>query len=512
MYLVFNISLILHQFVFVQSSSLFSPTSLPHEVNVFQENDLRCPLKCRCTRKIVRCVGAGYTEFPSDFPVEMVTLDFARNFISKLTQTILIKLTRLHSIDLISNNISVISDTAFINMVDLNTLILANNRLAFPRPGIFSPLRSLRILDLSGTSAQFNAEDYANFTNLENLGLNDLQLKTFPTFCRKEVPLLPKLSILRLDKNSIDSVIAENLRCLKELSMLSLQDNKIDFLLKNTFGGLGKLEKLWLQRNHPLSKVSYLAFKSTSLKVLSLTNSGYIGKNSNVFTCIQGIEHLFLANIKIQRSTLLPVMFKNLRQLTLLDLTGVDFRGSLPTTMLENVTKLKSLFLSNTNIGTYLDRRFFSSFSNSLEELDMAKNKLAIINKTSLPVDLWNSLRRIDLSENPFICDCNIIWFRRWMIKSNVSIFRSRNDLQHSNILDYRCNGPADVHGKSIITLSNQIEAECIEGPYDWTFSAIFMFEIIIMMSSSLASILHRYRWHVKYWLFVYKVKCCIRY
>ena len=137
-------------------------------------------------------------------------------------------------------------------------------------------------------------------------------------------------------------------------------------------------------------------------------------------------------------------------------------------------------------------------------ELDLADNKIAIINRTSLPEKLWSRLIRIDLSGNPFVCDCSLIWFRRWIQTTNVSIFRTKEG--RSNIKEYKCNGPSELHGVPIVELSNPTVEECMQASYDWVFLVMLILSLALIIASSVASLLHRFRWHVKYWVFLYQV------
>ena len=464
-----------------------------------------CPAQCNCTKFEVNCAHAGYKDFPDGFPKEMQILNFKINYVSQLTQRNMNPLANLQTLNLRTNNISLIEVDAFANMTNLVELMLDSNPLAILKDFVFSPLRRLRTLTLSQTNITVNPKAFVNLTLLSELRISNAGLRTFPEFYLHNKAVLPKLERLTLNSNSIDSVRRELLRGMDALSNLALKGNRISKIDGNNFAGLRNLKTISLDDNCRLKNVAYNAFNSTSLRQLSLSNTGFKvnqGSGAYVFQYIVNIMSLYLKNAEIIHNR--GLIFQNLRSLVVLDLTNVNLAGLLPSEMFANISQLKSLHMSKTNIGTYLNGDLFHPVADSLKELDLADNKIAIINRTSLPEKLWSRLKRIDLSGNPFVCDCSLIWFRRWMKTANVSIFRTRDG--SSNIKKYKCNGPSELHGVPIVELSNPTVEECTQAPYDWVFLMMLIVSLSLIIVSSIASLLHRFRWHVKYWVFLYQV------
>lgn len=57
-----------------------------------------------------------------------------------------------------------------------------------------------------------------------------------------------------------------------------------------------------------------------------------------------------------------------------------------------------------------------------LTHLDIGLNKIAIFNRTSVPTNILNNLKTLNLAYNPFDCGCDMIWFKNWCLKTNVTL------------------------------------------------------------------------------------------
>jgi hypothetical protein len=42
--------------------------------------------------------------------------------------------------------------------------------------------------------------------------------------------------------------------------------------------------------------------------------------------------------------------------------------------------------------------------------------------KNSLPDNIVHGLKTINLASNPYICDCNLIWFIKWLNNTKIII------------------------------------------------------------------------------------------
>jgi toll-like receptor 13 len=50
-----------------------------------------------------------------------------------------------------------------------------------------------------------------------------------------------------------------------------------------------------------------------------------------------------------------------------------------------------------------------------LEFLGLGANKLNTFHENTLPDNIVNGLKTLNLASNPYLCDCNLIWFIKWL-------------------------------------------------------------------------------------------------
>jgi len=124
--------------------------------------------------------------------------------------------------------------------------------------------------------------------------------------------------------------------------------------------------------------------------------------------------------------------------------------------------------------------------------------KIQTINYASLPSALWSNLTELDLSDNPYVCDCRLAWFRRWLIHKKGKI----NVLRFNDSSAYTCSYPLEDAGRSITGRLSQLDGmKCFENSVDVYLMIQLTCFILIVLVSSLGSLLHRYRWHIRYWI-----------
>ncbi|XVE63625.1 hypothetical protein DITRI_Ditri07aG0034600 [Diplodiscus trichospermus] len=229
-----------------------------------------------------------------------------------------------------------------------------------------------------------NASLFLPFEELKSLYLPDNRIagfvdsKGFERLSSK----LDKLKILDLSDNYFNESILASLSEFSSLKSLNLASNFLNG--SNTYGferlssKLDKLEILDLSDNHNFTE-SILASlsKFSSLKSLYLASNFLMGSNTNGFKWLSGLsnlETLDLSGNYLENSSFAYI--SRLSNLKSLNLNHNQLQGSIDARELNNLAKLKELYMSGNQIESF---RSFQDNENqlkliNLEELDLSNN------------------------------------------------------------------------------------------------------------------------------------------
>ena len=346
----------------------------------------------------------------------------------------------------------------------LGSLIMRFNTIKLLRDNTFSQLKSLLMLDLSGS--QINEARDKAFYGLEQLStlkLNDNRFVAIP----KQLPA--SLRFLYLDGNQIRTIPSNVFSNLAQLQELRLTDNSILTLESGAFNGLVNLKTLKLYNNN-INTLPGTVF-SPFVRLISLD----LGKN-NLYT-IQTAKDRFSSLVSLQYLNIADNqcafvqsdIFKPLRSLKYLHLEGNSlgeviaedhggqlFEGlknldqlyimnnnleSLPDPILKDQLSLSVLNVSHNKLSSWGANLFKST--QKLSTLDLSFNLITTIKQENLQ-DLEN-LRYLNLTGSPFSCNCDLRWFRDWINQTKTVV---------SNNASYTCNGPKEWSGKPLLEFS----------------------------------------------------------
>lgn len=162
--------------------------------------------------------------------------------------------------------------------------------------------------------------------------------------------------------------------------------------------------------------------------------------------------------------------------LSVLHLNGMNSLIRIEKDALAGLEKLKTLSCSYNSKLSYIDKDVFGSDAPvdktpPKEKLYLRGNALKTL-KSPLEAKFWSSLSFVDLEENPWKCDCNLLWMTQLTKETQVHII---------------CDSPRYLRGRSFDTLE-PYELRC-EDPWPVATFALVLACIVafgaVMMAAS---------------------------
>lgn len=360
---------------------------------------------------------------------------------------------KLYRLRLQFTSITIFHNDSLKCLPSLKSLDLKNNLFkslpTFCRENNTSYTPKLKELFLQNTSiTNLKGFKFGCLPNLEKLDLRYNFFRQVPSFCDgSNHSTNPLLHDLNLSNTKIKYIFNDSFLCLPSLRKLYLKNTEITRLDDNIFSSLGSLTYLEIGDSPSLTGISKYAFNIASLLTMKFTYN----------------------NFDFERKKYFPkYLFKSCANVTTLDLSGNHFStGPTAEETLKPLTKLVTLILTNNRMDTIHEYTFRSSktlkeihlnqnkligwkknvFQNlsNLQHLNMADNKIAVFNKTSVPTNILNHLTTLNLAYNPFDCGCDLIWFKKWSLQTNVTLLLFPNK--------YSCQTPASMLRQPITSL-----------------------------------------------------------
>eukprot|EP00057_Strongylocentrotus_purpuratus_P028266 XP_011682740.1 PREDICTED: insulin-like growth factor-binding protein complex acid labile subunit [Strongylocentrotus purpuratus] len=349
-------------------------------------------------------------------------------------------LRNLKFLDISQNRLVRIDKNSFYGMANLTTLDISNNRLLTTiENGAFASIDRLQILSLSYLS--YLGQLHSPFTNLNELTILDMSY----TSVALSYELFTGLSNLRrlrmrgsgLTLSSFWDSHTEDLPVLSALSTLErlyLKGNKLDRLKPGTFQGLQNLQNL------------------------EMDNSDITSLNEDIFLNLTSLQHLSIDVNHIAELT--SRHLADLRSLVGVSIKSNEIKG-LASDVFTNNPHLSYLYISHNHLTTVKEG-------------------------TVLP------RQTLDVSNNPFSCNCEFTWFINWINKAEVSIIHP----DQTNCSDVSL---APFKNQPIITF----DPTEVCGPKVWVYIiTIFVIVTCIMV----CVVAYQRRWLINYKLFHLKL------
>lgn len=326
--------------------------------------------------QIVDCNGRNLNTLPDTadgekFPKDTNYLDMSFNNIQSLDQyNYEFALDNLQVLNLSHNEIKEINENFFNYVISLVELDLSYNKLSslesIQKDFVLNQLIQLRKLDLSHNSLKTLPHD--SFERFKNLQFLDISYNPFQDdFINKaklfteELSLSKNITNLICEKVGFTQLTGHFLDGYNNLTTLSLADNKLEYI-----PSLPKsLEELDLSGNYmTVLTVHYLSYGN--IKHLKLNRLQNLIK----------IDHYAFHDLK------------SLQHLELNDCTNLEEFNSLAFGLLSKPVH------------------------HNIKQISLARNGLKTLNETYKY--LFDDANIVDLSFNPFECNCDILWLQEY--------------------------------------------------------------------------------------------------
>ncbi|XP_072383143.1 uncharacterized protein [Diabrotica undecimpunctata] len=288
----------------------------------------------------------------------------------------------LQILDLSFNNLTVLEDYQFRNYTNLVKVNISFNIIDDLPRDVFKSHTSTEVLCLNHNNLK--AIPFQVFSPLEGLRELDLSHNKLVTFLDHFFKFNKYIEVLLLNNNNLTKITSNSLADLTDLKRLDLSTNSLQFIAKGLFDSLSNLQYLNLAHN-PLMNMA-----------------------SGTFRGLRNLRILDLSHNKLSQLTFGLLHFSPLLTSITLDNTLIEV---IHNTELLGVPKLNVLNLRRNKKLKMIETYVFAD-TPFLNELDISGNNL-----TFLPQSIANLtyLTKLNISNNPWACDCRMFWFARWV-------------------------------------------------------------------------------------------------
>ena len=436
---------------------------------------------------------------------ELQTLDLSHNRLKTIHQDTFSGALRLLHLDLSSNQLERV-DGAFAEMHMLNRLDLRNNKIKSVTQFTFRDLTSLRYLLLAGND--INHLDRRAFRNLDKLmylvlkgnpignadnieyASNFLSYVDLSECGLRYVPrgLPNSIRYLQLRRNNMTAIHRQDLAEVPYVSILVLDENGLTFIEDGTFSPMIYLLQLWLNGNrltviprplppslqrllvdsNQIGRVSDIFPEGSKITTLSLMGNNITYVSNLAFRKLPDLQSLDLSNnlisslysesflnssnlqtLQLSKNPLTyfyPHCFMGLGSLRTLTLAYIDTNATLHDNIFEGLDSLKKLDLDSSPgiVWSIFSSEQLLDSIQTVEDLSMLSAELTSL-RPDFP-DLFSDLAKLHISSTRWHCDTSMMWFRDWLLNTEVHVEHPEEIL---------CYSPRSLYEQPIISLED---------------------------------------------------------
>ena len=362
-------------------------------------------------------VDASFHFYP-----ELTLVDLSSNELVSVPDRAFASQRRLQELRLGGNKISELTEKTFSGLSRLQSLDLSHNFLERLENRVFKPLRSVKELNLeSNRISEVDQRAFAGCSTLVSLNLGDNLLSKVPTDAFSH---LTHLAELRLAGNSLRVITDSSLPSLPSLALLSLAGNLIEKIHDRGFTRVASVSRLDLHDN------ALYQVPTPALQAFSSLHSLSLGQNK--FTVIQAGA------------------LRGLTKLKNLEIQGCPELVEVGEDALAECLDLETVRISSNRRLVYLHPSSLGRLP-SLRSLDLSNNALTNVSPSLAP---WMALTSLDLSGNPWTCDCDNSFLRS-------AIINSVN--QSESVRVVRCWNPPELRDRDLAFL--KLDCSVVQSP-----------------------------------------------
>ncbi|XP_054708291.1 slit homolog 3 protein-like [Uloborus diversus] len=382
-----------------------------------------CPVRCECNDKDdlrVICDSANLDVVPitlnpglrelrlsnnhikgvrSSFSVylNLEFLDMSRNQLSTLDKDNFRSIQHLKTLLLNHNMISDLQNDTFTGLHALEKLNLCSNLLQEIKAKVFVYLENLEELELSQNQiVNIEAEAFFGLKNLKTLVLRNNNLTFIPSLSFQYIPKLLKLD---LGLNLFEEVPENSFSSLNNLQELLLDGCGIRIIYPGAFKWLNSLLILQVQNNELNQVPTRALFDVIRLEEIHIGQNNFFHLKARAFQRLQ-----FLHTVVIDKCPKLEMIEKD--------------------TFLDN-TNLKTVIIRHNKVLNVIQEGAFNNLPN-IESINLRANAFETFQHSLFP---WDELQNLDVRDNPFVCNCSLLWLWKLLVTKNFTSSDDQNDV-----------------------------------------------------------------------------------
>lgn len=435
-----------------------------------------CPTGCTCNDEtfVVQCEHSRLDVIPITLNPAIQRLVLRNNKI-KTVDAAFQFYRDLQFVDLSSNHLLNIPTKSFLHQEKLQELHLNKNKLSSVNNKTFQGLKSLTVLNLrENFLEELSRGIFAILPKLEELNLGQNRITKIDGLAFEG---LLGLRVLYLDDNLLSVVPTLAFSVLGSLAEFHVGLNTFDSLGNDAFKGLSKLSNLDLSSGG-ISNISEHAFRGLNgLRNLNLADNRLLQIPTSQLGYMVRLEELTIGQNEF--SILPKGAFKGLTNLRKIDISGAKNLENIESGVFVDNMNLESIVMVSNKKLERLNEGTFVGLPN-LRHLALRENAFKTLPESGVS---WNELKVIDLTDNPLVCDCRLLWLLRLASQKNLT--------------NVQCSSPVQLRDKPLKSLTSDDLGCSFGDPTQQVIIVTFCVSATILLAV-LGLFLFRYRLKVR--------------